>query len=287
MKTTCIQTIEPLLEALTHQFAEDDTVALVPTMGNLHEGHMALVQAAKSRASKVVVSIFVNPAQFGPNEDFNAYPRTLEKDLALCEAHGVDLVFAPTAQEIYPFGQGQMVSVNEETLSAHLCGANRPGHFRGVLTVVMKLINLIQPDYAVFGEKDYQQLAVIHKMVQDLFMPVDLLAVPIVREEDGLAMSSRNQYLDVEDRKKAPLLYDVLQEAREQLNTEKVADVKQKAVLRLEKHGFQVDYFEVCHSSTLEALTDARDEMVILAAAKLGKTRLIDNLLCMEDEDTV
>lgn len=280
MSIQVIENIEQLIETLTHDVADEDITALVPTMGNLHDGHMQLVEAAKTRANKVIVSVFVNPTQFGANEDFDSYPRTLDEDIKLCQAHDVDFLFTPKPQEMYPFGQDNMVSVNENTLAEGLCGAKRPGHFRGVLTVVMKLINLIQPDYAVFGEKDYQQLAVIHKMVQDLFMPVDLLAVPIVREDDGLAMSSRNRYLNVDERKKAPIVYDVLQEAKELLTTQSIKTVQEASTKALHDAGFKVDYFEICDPTTLKSLEKTQKEMVILVAAYLGNTRLIDNLVC-------
>lgn len=285
MTTQVIRDLEVLIATLTSEVTDEDTLALVPTLGNLHEGHMVLVSAAKAKANKVAVSIFVNPSQFGPTEDFNSYPRTLDADIEKCREAGVDYIFAPDAEAMYPFGQEHNVWLIEDDLSLGLCGAKRPGHFKGVLTVVMKLINLIQPDYAVFGEKDYQQLALIHKMVRDLFMPVDLLAVQIVREEDGLAMSSRNQYLTQEERNIAPKLYDVLQEAALLLKNESPEAVKAESILQLQNAGFTVDYFEICDPENLKPLKLIEGDAVILAAVFLGKTRLIDNLRCEFNED--
>ena len=256
-----------------------ERIALVPTMGNLHEGHLRLVDTAREHGDRVVVSIFVNPLQFGPGEDYERYPRTLEEDQAKLEARGADLLFAPPVDEIYrrPLAESTFVEVPE--ITTILCGASRPGHFRGVTTVVAKLFNLVQPDVAVFGEKDYQQLQVIRRMVADLDFPVEIVGVPIVREADGLALSSRNAYLSPQERVRAPQLYCSLCEVRDAI----VAGERDFTALcrrqweRLRQAGFRPDYFEIRRADLGEAGPDDRP-LVILAAAWLGQTRLIDNL---------
>jgi pantoate--beta-alanine ligase len=255
-------------------------VALVPTMGNLHAGHLALVRAAAEIADRMVVSIFVNPMQFGAGEDFDAYPRTFEEDKSRLIEGGVDLLFAPSAATVYPTGAEQRTRVEVPGLSDILCGASRPGHFVGVATVVCKLFNMVQPDLAVFGEKDFQQLLVIRRMGEDLNFPVEILGQPIVREADGLAMSSRNGYLSPEQRAAAPLLYRTLQAAAQAIrNGERDYGALQVDAQRtLREGGFRPDYFSVRRAGDLQPAGAASNGLVILAAAYLGSTRLIDNM---------
>ena len=255
---------------------ENQRVAFVPTMGNLHEGHLQLVREAKEHADKVIVSIFVNPTQFGINEDFSTYPRTETRDCELLKKENCDAVFLPNVETIYSPNAQTTVSVSE--IAQNFCGASRTGHFDGVATVVCKLFNIVQPDVALFGLKDFQQFAVIQTMVRDLHLPVELIGVPTVRESDGLAMSSRNGYLTENERKIAPQLYKTLQKARENLSTKTISDVEKLAILELENVGFVVDYFKVARRSDLKLATENDNDLIILAAAKLGKTRLIDNL---------
>ncbi|WP_024303519.1 pantoate--beta-alanine ligase [Pseudogulbenkiania sp. MAI-1] len=255
------------------------TVAFVPTMGNLHEGHLALVKEARRRAGKVVVSIFVNRLQFGQGEDFDAYPRTFDADCAkLCDA-GVDVLFFPNEQELYPRIR-QDFNVEPPHIQNELCGAFRPGHFRGVATVVTKLFNIVQPDLACFGKKDYQQLHVIKAMVDDLNQPVEIVPVDTGRAEDGLALSSRNGYLSPEERAEAPRLYRHLAAIRERLlaGEQDYASLETAARQDLEAHGWRVDYVEVRQADTLEIAHAGEKRLVVLAAARLGKTRLIDNV---------
>ncbi|NEX21912.1 pantoate--beta-alanine ligase [Thiorhodococcus mannitoliphagus] len=259
--------------------AAAERVALVPTMGNLHRGHLTLVREARARADRVVVSIFVNPLQFGPSEDLDAYPRTLEEDMRQLEAEGCDLLFTPTSDVVYPRGQDGQTRVEVPGLSDLLCGASRPGHFAGVATVVCKLLNMVQPDVALFGEKDFQQLMVIRCMVEDLDMPVEVVGVPIVREADGLAMSSRNGYLTPTERERAPALYRVLTEAAGALQAgDAVEAVETAARVRLSEAGLRPDYVSIRSAADLSQPCRADDRLVILAAAYLGRARLIDNL---------
>ena len=256
-----------------------ERVALVPTMGNLHAGHLDLVQRARERAVRTVVSIFVNPLQFGPQEDLAAYPRTLEADRQQLEEAGADLLFAPEVEEVYPGGQGVQTRVEVPAISDILCGASRPGHFSGVATVVCKLFNMVQPDLAVFGEKDFQQLMVIRRMTADLSMPVEIVGAPTVREPDGLAMSSRNGYLSEGERRQAPQLQRILRSAAEALGRgETVATVESQAADGLAAAGFEPDYFSVRRATDLGLPRSGDRELVILAAARLGRARLIDNL---------
>ncbi len=260
---------------------QGQTIAFVPTMGNLHDGHLSLVDIAKQHADVVVVSIYVNPMQFGPNEDFDAYPRTLQDDLDKLAKIGVDWVFTPTDKVIYPNGRELQTFVEVPELTHILCGKNRPGHFNGVTTVVNKLFNIVQPDFAVFGEKDYQQLQVIKKMVDDLNLPVTIIPAPIAREDSGLARSSRNQYLTSDERQSAALLNQVLQWcAMELAQQQDYRQLEQDAIAKLAQQGFNVDYFEIRHADGL-ALAESDDgikELMILAAAFYGKPRLLDNL---------
>jgi pantoate--beta-alanine ligase len=228
----------------------------------------------------VVVSIFVNPMQFGPSEDLDAYPRTLTADKEKLFAEGVQFLFTPTPEEMYPEGLDHQTAVSVPDLSDTLCGASRPGHFAGVATVVTKLFNIVQPDVAVFGEKDYQQLSVIRKMVRDLCLPIDIIGVPTARAEDGLALSSRNCYLTAEQRHRAPLLNQTLQECREAIacGFDNYRELESRAINKLIEAGFEPDYFEIRDAHTLEDISEDTEEIAILAAARLGKPRLIDNV---------
>ena len=257
-----------------------ETVGFVPTMGNLHGGHLALVDLARERADRLVVSIFVNPLQFGPEEDYAAYPRTLEEDRALLAAADVDALFLPSVEEIYPRGEDQATFVEVPGVSDILCGAFRPGHFRGVATVVAKLFNLVQPHLAVFGAKDYQQLVVIRRMAEDLCFPLEIVPCPTGREDDGLAMSSRNRYLTEAERRIAPALHATLARtvARLRDGGADPAALCAEAVARLSELGFRPEYFEVRDAVTLAPATEETTELVVLAAAWLGRARLIDNL---------
>jgi len=253
------------------------SIALVPTMGALHAGHLSLVTLAKSKADRVVVSIFVNPIQFGPREDFNTYPRDEAGDIEKLRAAGADLVFAPNTAEMYPAGFSTKVSIGD--LTEDLCGANRPNHFDGVATVVTKLLLQCAPDMAIFGEKDYQQLLVIKHLVRDLNVPVEVLGGDIVREKDGLALSSRNAYLSPAERKTAPLLHQTISEVAAALARGEGADAACVAGrFKLEAAGFRVDYIAVRDPDTLKPLSGPVKHARVLAAAYLGKTRLIDNV---------
>jgi pantoate--beta-alanine ligase len=254
-------------------------VALVPTMGNLHEGHLALVRAARNLAERVVASIYVNPAQFGEGEDFGQYPRTLERDLERLEREGCDLAFVPDERTMYPFsGEGAIRVRAARDLSSILEGACRPGHFDGVVTVVARLFNLVGPDVAVFGEKDYQQLLMIRRLVDDLGYPINIHAVPTVREEGGLAMSSRNRYLDAGQQQAAQCLNRALNAACEAIRegSDRVA-VERNATAELEAAGFLVDYVAVRRASDLGLPEPGDTKLRVLAAARIGATRLIDN----------
>ncbi len=269
-----------LQRAIREQRQNGRTIAFVPTMGNLHEGHLNLVRKARELCDIVVVSIFVNPMQFGPNEDLDAYPRTLVADKEKLFAEGVQMLYAPTPGEIYPEGLEAQSAVEVPDLTDTLCGANRPGHFTGVATVVTKLFNIVQPDVAVFGEKDFQQLSIIRKMVCDLCMPIEIVGVPTARAEDGLALSSRNGYLTAEQRKVAPLLNATLVECREAIacGFDNFMELEAHAKLKLIRAGFEPDYFEIRDARTLSEVTEQTEEIAILAAAKLGHPRLIDNV---------
>lgn len=259
-------------------------VALVPTMGNLHPGHLSLIRAASERADRVVATVFVNPLQFGAGEDFAAYPRTLERDSDMLRDAGCDLLFAPPETEVYPRGRHQQTFVEVPGLSEHLCGASRPGHFRGVATVVAKLFNMVQPEVAIFGEKDFQQLLVIRRMVEDLSLPIEIIGAPVVRETDGLAMSSRNAYLSAAERALAPGLQSCLVEAARRLRAGAACEeVEREAKRALTAAGLEPDYVSVRRRSDLAepgpSLTAAEDRsLIVLAAVQLGRARLIDNL---------
>ena len=270
------------VHALVQSWRRDgERIGFVPTMGNLHEGHLRLVDVAKKHADKVVVSIYVNPLQFGASEDLSTYPRTLDADVEKLQQHGVDLLFTPDDKCMYPEGTTLCVYVEVTKLAEQLEGSHRPGHFRGVATVVAKLFNIVQPDLAVFGEKDYQQLLVIRQLVRDLSMPIQIIGEPTVREPDGLAMSSRNSYLSSADRKRAPGLYETLEDIRERILMDNVeySDLEQAAIMYLEQRGFFPDYVAIRNRETLAEPESSTEPLVILAAARLGKTRLIDNLI--------
>lgn len=272
-----MRTLGSIGEALQFRRAAGKPVILVPTMGALHAGHAALVKAARAQAGKtgtVIVSIFVNPTQFGPGEDFAKYPRALEADLELCSAHGADAVFTPSAGEIYPPGSSTVV---EETALSHgLCGASRPGHFRGVCTVVAKLFGIIRPEAAVFGEKDYQQLAVIRRMARDLFLGIEIVGQPTVREADGLAMSSRNRYLDADERRRAARFALALREAAGKTLPDEI--VATATALITKGTGREPEYVSLVDAETLEPLTALDRPAVLAAAVRIGETRLIDNV---------
>lgn len=280
-----VKTIDELQNTLAERRREGQTIGFVPTMGNLHQGHLSLVDVAKKEADCVVVSIFVNPTQFGPNEDFDSYPRTFDEDCDKLKAQNTDIVFAPSVEEVYPGYQDNkarpnLTSIHVAELGKNHCGASRPGHFDGVTTIVSKLFNMVRPDLAVFGQKDFQQLAIIKRMVQDLNIPVHIIGAPILREDNGLAMSSRNGYLSQSEKDQAAGIYRTLQWAKQQLEVHKITfdDVEQAAIEQLTEQGFRVDYFNVTNAETLQ-VAEAKDKnIVILAAAFLGKVRLIDNM---------
>lgn len=273
------RSIKSLRESVAQWRKRGVKVALVPTMGALHEGHISLVQAARKRARRVVVSIFVNPTQFGPNEDFSRYPRTFEADLEKLGVAGADLIFAPAVSEIYPDGFATRI-VPEGPAAAGLDDKFRPGHFSGVATVVAKLLTAVMPDFAAFGQKDYQQLQVIKTMVRDLHLPVQIIGAPIIREKDGLALSSRNIYLSAEDRAAAPTLHAALRECAKAIKAgAPVEQALAAARERIASAGFAIDYMEARNAQTLAPATDAgADGIRLLVAAKIGATRLIDNL---------
>lgn len=257
-------------------------VVLVPTMGALHEGHLTLVRRARKLAGKngkVVATIFVNPTQFGPKEDLSRYPRPLSRDKRLCEETGVDMLFLPSAAEIYPDGFGTFI--NPGAAANGLCGASRPGHFRGVCTVVAKLFNILGPQTAVFGQKDFQQLAVIRAMARDLDLPVKIIGVPTVRQKDGLALSSRNQYLNEEERRQAPVIRQALLKARAAARSATTAQIRATARKTIESAPLaRIDYLELVDAQTLEPVTRKTKRPLLFAAAVFfGKTRLIDNIV--------
>ena len=258
-----------------------EKIAFVPTMGNLHGGHLTLVKKARESADRVVVSIYVNPLQFGPNEDYDSYPRTLEQDCQLLEEHGVDLVYAASTQEIYPEGSESHTHVNVDILDGMHCGKSRPGFFRGIATVVTKLFNIVRPDVAVFGEKDFQQLVIIRKMVSDMCMPIEIIGAPIAREDSGLAKSSRNGYLTQNEREDiAPIIFKTLSHAKSVIESgEKDYDmIRRSAFAMLADAGIKPDYFNLCNPKTLLPAHEDDDNIVILAAGFLGHARLIDNI---------
>ncbi|WP_168384691.1 pantoate--beta-alanine ligase [Acinetobacter indicus] len=270
-------TIQGLAASLNPARAARKIIGFVPTMGNLHEGHLSLVREARQLCDVVVVSIFVNPIQFGPNEDFDNYPRTLEQDSQLLAEAGCDIVFAPSVEQMY--GKcPRLTNISVSEITEDLCGLQRPGHFDGVAVVVTKLFNIVQPNYAFFGQKDYQQLAVIRQFVRDLNIPLEVIGVPIVRAEDGLALSSRNGYLSEQERKTAPVIYQSLKNAEQALQQgEKLSEVLANIKAALTQAGFVVDYVEA-RTPELQKIDEFNQEIVLFVAAKLGSTRLIDNM---------
>jgi pantoate--beta-alanine ligase len=261
------------------------TIAFVPTMGYLHEGHLSLMREARKRGDALVISIFVNPTQFGPQEDYDRYPRDMKRDLRLVQGVGVDIVFTPSAHEMYP--NGFQTSVKVERITKNLCGASRPGHFCGVTTVVAKLFNIVKPHLAFFGQKDYQQLITIKRMVEDLNMDIKVIGMPTIRESDGLAMSSRNAYLNPKKRKEALSLYRSLAKARELFGRgEKNAATLLQEVRRIieeEGNSAKIDYVKICDAHTLEDIDEIKAEAIVAVAVHIGKTRLIDNIILKED----
>ena len=276
-----VKTLRELRAAIAQARAEGKQIGFVPTMGNLHAGHVSLVEIAAQRADFVVASIFVNPLQFGAGEDLDTYPRTLAADQDKLLAAGCHLLFHPDVAEIYPHGMGDQTRVSVPGVSEGLCGASRPGHFEGVATVVTKLFNMVQPDLAVFGEKDYQQLAVIRALVQDLNMPIQIIGAPTQRAEDGLALSSRNGYLSDEQRATAPALYRGLQTIAEELRrgARDYARLIETTQAQQRTAGFIPDYLEIRNAVNLRPAQVDDHHLVILTAAQLGSTRLIDNLV--------
>lgn len=276
-----VHTLEHLRAAITEARSAGKRIALVPTMGNLHAGHIALIKQAMVRADFVVASIFVNPLQFGPNEDLDSYPRTLAADQEKLLEAGCNLLFNPDAQVMYPNGMTQHTTVSVPGVSAGLCGGSRPGHFDGVATVVCKLLNMVQPDSALFGEKDYQQLAIIRKMVADLNIPVQIIGAPIVRDTDGLALSSRNGYLNAQQRATAPVLQQCMQALKAHIikGERDYPALFAQFTADLQSAGFRLDYVELRDANSLEAADAESTQLVLLAAAYLGTTRLIDNLI--------
>ncbi|MEH6626792.1 MAG: pantoate--beta-alanine ligase [Motiliproteus sp.] len=278
MKT--IAQISALRETLKPFRLQGKRIGFVPTMGNLHEGHISLIHEARKHADIVVASIFVNPLQFGANEDLDNYPQTLEQDQVLLEANQCDLLFAPTVRAMYPNGKGIETLVEVPDLSNRHCGASRPGHFRGVATVVTKLFGIVQPDLAVFGQKDYQQLAVIRQITADLSLAVEIIGVETARNDQGLALSSRNGYLNNEQLRTAVNLFKTLQWAKSEIFSGRrdYIALQEEAIHKLEKVGFGRDYFHICDQHKLLPASDVERDIVIVAAAKMGPTRLIDNI---------
>jgi pantoate--beta-alanine ligase len=275
-----VDSIATLRSQLAEWRRAGERIGFVPTMGNLHAGHMSLLAAARYRADRVVASVFVNPLQFGPGEDYERYPRTPEDDRTLLEDARCDLLFLPEVAEIYPHGATQQTLIHVRGLSETLCGEFRPGHFEGVATVVAKLFNIVQPEVAVFGEKDFQQYTIIRRMTSDLCMPVDVVGAATVRTPDGLAMSSRNRYLSTEERQRAPRIHETLRAAVARIDGGEVdyADIERDGAASLASAGMKPDYFAVRDALTLGLPDAASRDLVVLAAARLGKARLIDNL---------
>ena len=275
-----VHSIAAVRAAISAWHRAGERVVFVPTMGNLHAGHISLIDTARRHGKRFVASIFVNPMQFGPNEDFAHYPRTPDRDADMLRGAGCDLMFMPDVTEMYPNGSESATRIDVPEISRELCGEFRPGHFAGVATVVAKLFNIVTPDVAVFGEKDFQQLTVIRRMTRDLCMPVEIIGAPTVRESDNLAMSSRNQYLNADERRTAPQIHAALTAAKRALETRSAnhAAVEGVGARTLTQHGFKVDYFAVRRARDLAMPTADDHELVVLTAARLGKARLIDNL---------
>ena len=276
-----LNTKQEIAEQVAEWRHHDEHIALVPTMGNLHAGHLALVELAREHAERVVVSVFVNPTQFGEGEDFEAYPRTLERDKRHLKKTSADLIFAPSIETVYPFGLEMATKVSVPGLTQNFCGAARPGHFDGVTTVVARLFAMVQPDVAVFGQKDYQQQLVLRHMAKDMSLPISIITGNTVRDDDGLALSSRNSYLSDEERAVAPLLYEALTSVSSELQNGRrdFEELETSAIARLSKSGFDIDYFAIRRAQNLEVPDRDCDDLVVLVAAKLGGTRLIDNIV--------
>lgn len=280
-KVLVTHTKQELAEQIAEWRSHDDHVALVPTMGSLHAGHLSLVELAREHAERVIVSIFVNPTQFGDGEDFEDYPRTLERDKRHLKKTSADMIFAPDVDTMYPFGLDKATTVSVPGLTENFCGATRPGHFDGVTTVVARLFAIVQPDVAVFGQKDYQQQLVIRRMAEDLSMPINIITGETIRDEDGLALSSRNSYLTEEERAAAPVLYATLAGIGQELQSGRrnFADLEAEAGQRLLEAGFELDYFAIRRALNLEIPDRDCDDLVVLVAARLGAARLIDNIV--------
>jgi len=280
VKMQIARTIAEIKAFVAQARADGKTVGLVPTMGALHVGHASLIDRAASRCDSVVVSLFVNPTQFGPGEDFERYPRPFEKDVEVCKTHGADAIFAPTPAEMYP--RTNLTWVTVEKVTEPLCGRSRPGHFRGVATVCTKLFNIVGPDAAFFGQKDAQQVAVIRRMVADLNMPLEIVVCPTVREPDGLAISSRNQYLSPQERGQAPVIHRALRRCEELVESgEQNASVIVEAMRKVlgEAPALQVEYVSLVDAESLEAVDRVKGRVLVAIAARLGSTRLIDNIV--------
>ena len=274
-------TKQELAEQIAEWRHQDEHIALVPTMGSLHAGHLSLVELAREHAERTIVSIFVNPTQFGEGEDFDDYPRSLERDQRRLKTTATDMIFAPDVETLYPFGPDKATTVSVPGLTENFCGATRPGHFDGVTTVVARLFAIVQPDIAVFGQKDYQQQLVIRRMTDDLSLPITIITGETVRDDDGLALSSRNSYLSDEERAAAPALYGALKSVGQKLQAggRDFASLEAAAIEQLNSAGFKVDYFAVRRALNLEVPDRDCDDLVILVAAQLGPARLIDNIV--------
>ena len=272
--------VTELRQYVQHWKDHGQSIAFVPTMGNLHAGHMSLIEKGQSLCDRTLCSIFVNPMQFGPNEDWDHYPRTLESDLQQLEAIGCDLAYLPTASDLYPEGLDKISHVLVTDLTDHYEGAHRPGHFTGVATVVLKLFNIVKPDVSVFGKKDFQQYRVISKMVEDFNLDVQIIGQETTRESSGLANSSRNQYLDKNQKETAALIYQLLQQTAQQIEQgERDFEMLQaSAIAKLDEAGFKTDYFSICNAENLLPATTEDRDLVILVTAAMGQTRLLDNI---------
>lgn len=274
-------TKQELAEQIAEWRHQDEHIALVPTMGSLHAGHLSLVELAREHAERVIVSIFVNPTQFGEGEDYDDYPRTLERDQRRLKTTATDMIFAPDVDTLYPFGPDKATTVSVPGLTENFCGAKRPGHFDGVTTVVARLFAIVQPDVAVFGQKDYQQQLVIRRMTEDLGLPITIITGETVRDNDGLALSSRNSYLSDKERAIAPALYGALTSVGQKLQAggREFAQLEAAAIEQLDAAGFEVEYFAIRRALNLEVPDRDCDDLVVLVAARLGPARLIDNIV--------
>tara|TARA_R110000824_G_scaffold7892_2_gene35638 strand:- start:5433 stop:6284 length:852 start_codon:yes stop_codon:yes gene_type:complete len=276
-----LENIADLKKYLQLQANAGFSVALVPTMGNLHEGHMALIDAAAIECDIVLATLFINPTQFGPNEDFEKYPRSYEADKELLASHSCDVLFAPSVSEMYPRGLTGNTLIKAAAIAEKHCGASRPGHFDGVCSVVCKLLNLVNPDKVLFGKKDYQQLHIIKTMVKDLFIPVEIIGIETKRDNTGLALSSRNSYLSQAQKQQASILYQTLQQTAQLLTSDKsttFSEMENTACTQISNAGLRPDYFTICNAHSLLPATKDDQQLVILCAAYLGETRLIDNI---------